>query len=586
MAARYWVGTGGNWNSTSNWAATSGGSPGASVPVNLDDVYFDNNSGACTVNVNTANLKTLDFTNYSNTITISGTNTINLSPASGIVTLIFSAAMTISTTTGVLSIGASANVTSNGKTWPGNATFGGNPSINFNDNFIITGNLNISSGTVRVFSTPLTTVTLTVNGNLTIQNTTTLFTAPSGSGNPITVVLGGTGTMSSVGTGTFSGNYTINTSGTITLGSIRWSPNTSSGAASVFKYTAGTVNSGTSTFTVVSINNGRLDLNGSTSGGASTTSSTGVNLYNFTVGINASTNIVYLRSPLYVANTFTADSTVGTTVTFIGTDSGSVNPNIYVNGSANINKTLLGTSSDLYMVGTGTLTTVGSNRLNTNLIINSVGTVTLSSTVNLGDTTSSRSMTYTAGTIDSVTNTSTVNITTSTSSPFVINNFGGSSSSYLYNVTFATGGATYQINTNSLVATNTITVIGTTSLTTTFTSSGSNGFTCRNFTTTTPGSIIILKSGATYIVGEGGVGTLTMTGTGVGTSQDIHLRASTSGSRAIFTLRAGSNVSVSYVNPTDIDSSNGRSIKTYFGIIVNTLNWIRTPITVAFTWVE
>lgn len=51
MANRYWVAGGnGDWNDTSNWSTTSGGSSGASVPTSVDDVYFDENSGSGTVN--------------------------------------------------------------------------------------------------------------------------------------------------------------------------------------------------------------------------------------------------------------------------------------------------------------------------------------------------------------------------------------------------------------------------------------------------------------------------------------------------------------------------------------------------------
>ena len=42
---RYWVGGTGNWNDTSHWSASSGGSGGASVPTSNDDVFIDGNSG-------------------------------------------------------------------------------------------------------------------------------------------------------------------------------------------------------------------------------------------------------------------------------------------------------------------------------------------------------------------------------------------------------------------------------------------------------------------------------------------------------------------------------------------------------------
>lgn len=51
MAARYWVGGNGTWDTTSttNWAASSGGAGGASAPTAADSVTFDANSGSAVV---------------------------------------------------------------------------------------------------------------------------------------------------------------------------------------------------------------------------------------------------------------------------------------------------------------------------------------------------------------------------------------------------------------------------------------------------------------------------------------------------------------------------------------------------------
>jgi hypothetical protein len=51
MANRFWVGGTGTWDTTNtaNWSATSGGAGGVSVPVSIDAVYFDANSGGGTV---------------------------------------------------------------------------------------------------------------------------------------------------------------------------------------------------------------------------------------------------------------------------------------------------------------------------------------------------------------------------------------------------------------------------------------------------------------------------------------------------------------------------------------------------------
>jgi hypothetical protein len=47
MASRFWVGGTGTWSAsnTTNWAGTSGGAGGQSVPGVADTVTFDANSG-------------------------------------------------------------------------------------------------------------------------------------------------------------------------------------------------------------------------------------------------------------------------------------------------------------------------------------------------------------------------------------------------------------------------------------------------------------------------------------------------------------------------------------------------------------
>ncbi|MDX2196580.1 MAG: LamG-like jellyroll fold domain-containing protein, partial [Cytophagales bacterium] len=75
---RYWVpGGNGNWNSTTNWAATSGGVSGASVPNNnFATAVFDNNSGSAIASLNFGNfnLGRLFFTNANATIVGTGSN--------------------------------------------------------------------------------------------------------------------------------------------------------------------------------------------------------------------------------------------------------------------------------------------------------------------------------------------------------------------------------------------------------------------------------------------------------------------------------------------------------------------------------
>ena len=81
-ADRYSV-TSGNWNATSTWSASSGGPPGASVPVAGDDVYIESNhtitvtaNAACTSITFSGNGSTLTV-NSSIILAVSGTVTKN-----------------------------------------------------------------------------------------------------------------------------------------------------------------------------------------------------------------------------------------------------------------------------------------------------------------------------------------------------------------------------------------------------------------------------------------------------------------------------------------------------------------------------
>jgi len=81
MADRYWVAGGtGNYNSSTNWSATSGGASGASVPTAVDNVFFNASSGAGTATINVAsscaNLNLTGFTGtlaFTNALTVNGT---------------------------------------------------------------------------------------------------------------------------------------------------------------------------------------------------------------------------------------------------------------------------------------------------------------------------------------------------------------------------------------------------------------------------------------------------------------------------------------------------------------------------------
>jgi hypothetical protein len=81
MANKFWVGNGGNWNSSSHWSLTSGGVGGAGAPSLSDDAIFDANSFSSAgqiVNVTSFNVdtcKSLTMTAVTNAPTLQWTVT-------------------------------------------------------------------------------------------------------------------------------------------------------------------------------------------------------------------------------------------------------------------------------------------------------------------------------------------------------------------------------------------------------------------------------------------------------------------------------------------------------------------------------
>lgn len=389
MAARFFVngGVDNNWNSTSNWSTTSGGSGGSAVPTSSDDVTLDTNSPNCVINV-AAVAKSITCTNFAHTLTFN--NTLTLSPATSTTPLILGASMTFAGSSALIingPSGGSLSLTSNGK------TFGVPLQLNsvsnaitytLNDNWTTSSDVSCQAGT---------TLNITVNGNtLTVGGSLTFPNGAAHLGGTTTFVMGGTGTIS--GTGTLQVNLTINTASTITFsGKVQYG--VSSGVT--LTYTAGTVVTSGSTLSLVNV---------------CTLNTNGITWDN--VSFLLVTNTATLTSDLHLTGTLS----LGT-----ATNSETINgQSIFAGGDVIVNTNNVGGingTTTLVLNGTGTVTSGSTGPLRLNTTINTSGTVTFSGTFYFLSST----LTYIAGTLNA--SGCTLNIPGITSSKVVTLDLGG-----------------------------------------------------------------------------------------------------------------------------------------------------------------
>lgn len=105
---RYWVGGTGNWSSTGEWASSSGGASGASVPLCHDTVVFDGNSFTAGGQTATADMPRMgagiSFTGVTNSPTLA----LSASPLTFFGSFTLATGMTVSGTVALLSRGRSS----------------------------------------------------------------------------------------------------------------------------------------------------------------------------------------------------------------------------------------------------------------------------------------------------------------------------------------------------------------------------------------------------------------------------------------------------------------------------------------------
>jgi len=399
MATRTVSNTGGNWSVTTTWV-------GGVVPLAGDDVNFTATSGPLTVNVSTANLIGINFTNYINTITFNqpittngivnlGTNGYTQDGTSGLIingattisgTTIWSRTISFTGTTYVVTLSNTLNIT-------GQVTFSQTGTLSFSvgaNTFNPTGPILITRGTTTLpnninitnlniipstTSAPIfNTNTINISENLTLNSSVSGMTF-SGTTN---LVLTGTGTWTGSSTSIqLRNNLTINASGTITISGIVYY-NTG-----ILTYTTGTVVTTGSTLNCAlstTFNCGNMD-------GVTT------NKWN---NIVFSAGTQTLTSSLNISGNLTTQTTA---VIINGLF------NVNVGGNLTINIATSGTST-IVLNGTGTWSHGSAVYLSNNLTINTSGTITIGTNIYYRTGT----LTYTAGIVDTTTNNSTLNL--------------------------------------------------------------------------------------------------------------------------------------------------------------------------------
>lgn len=346
MATYYFRNSGTNWGTPNNWSLSDGGPADGTVPTSSDNAIFTANSGECSISFTAANCLSINFTGYSNTITIDNTLTIF-----GNVTL--SANMTIMGSS-QLRLAASGTLTSNGKTLPiGLSLITSNATYTLTDNWTVLG----------TFAAGSTSVTYTLNGNSLYLHSSISFNTGTIVQGTTHIILAGTGTWSATGGGQLRNNVTIDTAGTITVsGTVDYNTGT-------LTYTTGTVITTGSTLVV----------------GASTTLNTGSLVWN---GVNFKAAATYtLNSDFRVGGGFNATGSLTRTI------NGS---NIYFGGNVTFGSgTIIQGTSTIVFNGTG-LFSPNSSTTVSNIVFNTAGTLTFAAgTFLFGN----RTITYTAGTI-------------------------------------------------------------------------------------------------------------------------------------------------------------------------------------------
>jgi hypothetical protein len=453
MALRTVSNTGGNWDAPTTWV-------GGVVPIAGDTVDFTATSGNLTVNVSTASLAGINFTNYVGTITFNNNINVNTSVNLG------TGGYTQAGASG-LTINATTTITTNGVTWSRILTISSG-TLTLADNLSVNGTLTFTGGSMTINGN-----NINIGGNLAINVATSAIV--SGNTN---FIINGTGNQSWThgNTNQLRNNLTINkASGTLTLDTINYY-NTG-----ILTYipSGGTVDTTGNTLNIAASTT--LNTNGitwntiTTSGTITLTLSSNLNTTDLSL-IGSTLSFTLGGNLLSISNTLTITRLGATTSTFntphdlqvtnliiglSGSYTYTINGlyTIYVSGNLTENHgsfVSVGNTS-ITLNGTGTWSNTGTSGLQNNVTINTTGTLTIGANIYYNTGT----LIYTQGVVDTTTNNSTLNLTTastlntngiiwnnvsatsgthSIASNFYCNNFSSSGSAITFN---NTGGDIY-----------------------------------------------------------------------------------------------------------------------------------------------
>jgi hypothetical protein len=505
-ANRFWVGTlPGNWNSTLNWSASSGGIGGSSVPVASDIAIFDGGLGLdignCTVNAVVSVAAITVSSGYTGTIS-QGANTIAVSGAASFGGGTFTGGSANITITGAFTLSATSftstsatlelqdnaaftggSFTHNSGTVMFNSTHtaaetisGTSPAfyvlefVGINRPYTISSAGNISVANNLILSGSgfynLLTGAIDVKGDINVSNTAT------GCGGDAMININGTTAQQfngniTAGTGALS-QLTINkTSGTLTLANFP-------GVSNNFIYTAGTIDPGTSTFCFTHGSVGAYSITGS------------LTLASLDFTMNTSLTTITIAAATTISAT--GDLTIaGAGGTLINSGNINVNGNVLLTGTS----TGGGGTTTINIVGAGaetidgTAIIVNQSRLPIININKAGGTLSLTGNISF-----SANVTYTAGTVN-----------------------GGASTCYIVNNLTMTGSFPLNNLTVSAAGNTTVTIASGTTISVGNTLDLENGV---NYVVVNTGTIAVLGNiidNNSSIIG-GGTGTILINGTG------------------------------------------------------------------------